>query len=239
MQQDTRESASPPSHIAFIMDGNRRWAKTRGLPLVEGYRRGIMAFRNAIPAVAERGVEFATFWGFSTENWRRARHELDALFGLFRQGIEDSAEWFSRHNARLRVSGRTRDFPDFIQSALDRLVAATRPNTGLTVNLALSYGGRDEIRHVAERIASETNGNPAAIAAIDEEAVSRHLYTAGLPDVDLVVRTGGERRLSGFLPWQTAYAELYFTDVLWPDFDARELDRALADFSARERNFGT
>ena len=225
-------------HLAVIMDGNRRWAKLQRLPLIEGYRRGIQTFRNAIPIVASRGIPLATFWGFSTENWRRPAKELEPLFNLFRRGVEESIEWFDRHNARLVTSGRLSDFPEFLKQAILRIVAATESNSGFTANLALSYGGRDEIIEVARRLAAETRGDPEAIARVDETAVSRHLYTAGLPDVDLLIRTGGERRLSGFLPWQAAYAELYFTDTLWPDFTAEELDRALEFFATRKRNFG-
>ncbi len=229
---------SVPQHVAIIMDGNRRWARVRGLPLVEGYRRGIGAFRNAIPAAVKRRIPVATFWGFSTENWHRSPRELHTLFGLFRHAIAESRAWLTRSNARLRISGRLQDFPDDLRRAAEAVIAATKANTGLTVNLALSYGGRDEIQHVARQLAQETNGDPKAIAAINEATVERHLYTSGLPDVDLMIRTGGEKRLSGFLPWQAAYAELYFSDTLWPDFDEAELDRALEDYAQRKRNFG-
>lgn len=221
------------------MDGNRRWAHTHNLPLVEGYRRGIQAFRNAIPLAIQRRIPVATFWGFSTENWHRSPLELNTLFGLFRHAIAESREWLTRSNARLRISGRLQDFPEDLRRAAEAVIAATKANTGLTVNLALSYGGRDEIQHVARRVASEVAGNPDAIEAINEDTIARHLYTSGLPDVDLLIRTGGEKRLSGFLPWQAAYAELYFIDTLWPDFDERELDRALEDYAQRKRNFGT
>ncbi len=227
-----------PRHVAIIMDGNRRWAAQKRLPLSEGYRCGIQAFRNAIPAATARKIEVATFWGFSTENWRRSPAELRTLFGLFRLAITDSLGWLNRHNAKLRISGRLHDFPKDLAQAAERVMAATAPNSGLTVNLALSYGGREEIQHIARRVADETAGKPEAIAAVNEETIARHLYTSGLPDVDLLIRTGGEKRLSGFLPWQAAYAELHFTDVLWPDFDERELDAALADYAGRKRNFG-
>ena len=227
-----------PSHIAIIMDGNRRWANAQNLPLVEGYRRGIEAFRNAIPAVIGRKIPVATFWGFSTENWRRGPKELNPLFNLFRRGFEDAIESLNRHNARLVTSGRLEDFPAFLRKAVEKVVAATRSNTALIANLALSYGGRDEIQRVAKAIAAETKGDPQALAAVNETTVNRHLYTAGLPDVDFLIRTGGEKRLSGFLPWQAAYAELYFTDTLWPDFDEQELHLALADYAGRKRNFG-
>ncbi len=228
-----------PGHVAIIMDGNRRWAAAKHLPLSEGYRHGIQAFRNAIPAAIAQKIPVATFWGFSTENWRRSPAELRTLFALFRLAITDSLGWLNRHNARLRISGRLHDFPADLRRAAEKVIAATAANGGLTVNLALSYGGRDEIQHVARRVASETAGNPEAIAAVGEETINRHLYTAGLPDVDLVIRTGGEQRLSGFLPWQSAYAELYFTNVLWPDFNEAELDKALLDYAERKRNFGT
>ena len=227
-----------PQHVAVIMDGNRRWAKRHGLPLVEGYRHGIAAFRNAIPATVERGIPVATFWGFSTENWRRSGEELDTLFGLFRHAVTESLGWLKEHNARLRISGRLHDFPEDLRRAAEKVIAATAGNSGIIVNLALSYGGRDEIQHVIRQVSSETAGDPKAIAAVDAATVERHLYTAGLPDVDLVVRTGGERRLSGFLPWQAAYAELYFTDTLWPDFNPQELDKALGDYASRKKNFG-
>lgn len=229
---------SIPQHIAIIMDGNRRWAKEKGFPLVEGYRRGIQAFRNAIPAVINREIPVATFWGFSTENWLRSKRELNVLFSLFRRAIQESLGWLNRWNARLRISGQLHDFPEDLAKAAERLVEATAANTGLTVNLALSYGGREEIQHVVRQILQDARANPDAIGKIDENLISRYLYTNGLPDVDLVVRTGGEKRLSGFLPWQAAYAELYFTQTLWPDFDEKELDRALADFASRKRNFG-
>lgn len=234
-----QESMAAPQHIAVIMDGNRRWASSRGLPFVAGYRRGIEAFRNAVPLAIARHISVATFWGFSTENWRRSRKELDALFLLFRHAVVESLGWLNAHNARLRVSGRLHDFPEDLRRAAEEVIMATAGNTAMTVNLALSYGGRDEIQHVARRVASETAGDPKAIAAVNEETISRHLYTNGLPDVDLLIRTGGAKRLSGFLPWQAAYAELYFTDTLWPDFDAEELDRALRDYASRKRNFGT
>ena len=228
-----------PQHVAIIMDGNRRWARQRGFSLAEGYRRGIEAFKNAIPAVVSRNITVATFWGVSTENWRRTPSELETLFSIFRRAIDETVEWCNRHNARLVASGRLQDFPDYIRTNAERLIEATKTNTAATINLALSYGGREEIQHVVKRIAHETKGDERAVEAINEETIGRHLYTRGLPDVDLLIRTGGEKRLSGFLPWQTAYAELYFTDALWPDFDANELDRALADFSQRKRNFGT
>lgn len=239
MTNDTNADPAAPQHIAIIMDGNRRWAERRNLPLVVGYRRGIEAFRNAIPTAIARRIPVATFWGFSTENWKRAPAELSLLFGLFRRALTESLGWLNRHNARLRISGRLHDFPPDLRASAERVMAATQANDGLTVNLALSYGGRDEIQHVARQVASETAGDPQAVAAVSEETINRHLYTSGLPDVDLLIRTGGEKRLSGFLPWQAAYAELYFTDVLWPDFGEREFDRALADFARRKRNFGT
>ena len=239
MTNTPNTDAAVPQHVAIIMDGNRRWAAAKHLPLSEGYRHGIQTFRNAIPAAIARNIPVATFWGFSTENWRRSPTELRTLFRLFRLAVTDSLDWLNRHNARLRISGRLYDFPDDLRRAAEKVIAATAANSGLTVNLALSYGGRDEIQHVARGVASETAGDAKAIAAVSEETISRHLYTAGLPDVDLLIRTGGEKRLSGFLPWQSAYAELYFTDALWPDFDEQEFDRALEDYAQRKRNFGT
>lgn len=227
-----------PQHVAIIMDGNRRWAASRGMPKLEGYRHGVEAFKNTILALMARNVPVATFFAFSRENWRRTQEEISWLMGIFQELLTEGARWLAERGVQLRIAGRLEDFPTELARAAQTAMAKTAGNGRMTVAIALSYGGRDEILQAAKRMAGETRGDPTALAAITEDTFSSYLYTAGLPDVDLLIRTGGERRLSGFLPWQSVYAELYFSDVLWPDFDERELDKALADFAERKRNFG-
>lgn len=229
-----------PQHVAIIMDGNRRWAQSRGMPKLEGHRHGVEAFKKTFQALRERGIPVATFYTFSRENWRRAQEEISMLMLLFEQVFSEGVRWMREQGSdiRIRISGRIEDFPEKIAGLMRKAMADTKANTGMVINFALSYGGRAEILQAAGRMAEETRGDPTALAAITEDTFSNYLYTNGLPDVDLLIRTGGEQRLSGFLPWQSVYAELYFSDVLWPDFDERELDKALADFSERKRNFG-
>lgn len=227
-----------PTHIAFIMDGNRRWASARGLPKLEGHRHGLETLRQIILALAARNVPVATFFAFSTENWKRTQEEVSWFLNLCREFLSSSESWFREHDVQLRLSGRIDDFPSDLAEALRDTALATVGHSRMIVNIALSYGGREEILHMVRRIARETRGDPDAINAINEETINQNLYTAGLPDVDLLIRTSGEQRLSGFLPWQSVYAELYFTNACWPDFTEEELDRALADFSKRKRNFG-
>lgn len=228
-----------PTHVAVIMDGNRRWAVRNGLPKLEGHRRGLEALRKIIPAFIERKIPVASFFAFSTENWRRAEEEVSALMGLITRAFEEHFQWLREHNVRVRVAGRWSDFSEDIQKIFHEVTEATVANPGLTANFCLSYGGREELAQAARRAAAEAAGKPEAVAAIDEATLGRHLYTAGLPDVDLLIRTSGEQRISNFLLWQSAYAELYFTEKHWPDFTPEDLDRALAAFAARKRNFGT
>lgn len=228
-----------PRHVAVIIDGNRRWAEARGLPKIHGHRYGVEALKKLVPACIQRGLPVVSIFTFSTENWRRSSEEVSALLHIIGEVFRTEFAWLRDQGVQVRVSGRVSDFPEHVRKIFQEAVEATRENVKLVANFCLGYGGREEITAMVKAIAGSTQGDPAAIEAIDEAMVERHLYTAGLPDVDLVVRTGGEKRLSGFLPWQTVYAELYFTDVLWPDFDAKELDRALEFFRARKRNFGT
>ncbi len=220
------------------MDGNRRWAISRGLPKLEGHRHGVEAFKRTVEALIARNIPVASFFAFSHENWRRTQEEVSWLMGLFRELFTRGAEWIEEQGVRLRISGCVADFPPDLAEIMQHTVTRTADNQRMTVNMALSYGGREEIVQAVRKIAIETSGDPKAIAAINEESINRHLYTSGLPDVDLLIRTAGEKRLSGFLPWQSVYAELYFTETLWPDFNAAELDLAFADFSKRKRNFG-
>ncbi len=227
-----------PQHVGVIIDGNRRWAVKRGLPKFEGHRYGLETLKKLLRAVISRGIPVVSIFIFSTENWRRTSEEVSTFMALIKNAFRDNLEWLKGEGVQVRISGRLTDFSDDVRAIFREVVAATKDNTKLIANFCLSYGGREEITEMAKRVAADTKGDPHAIAAITEETVARHLYTAGLPDVDLLVRTGGERRLSGFLPWQSIYAELYFTDTLWPDFTEEELDRALEFFSTRKRNFG-
>lgn len=223
-----------PRHVAIIMDGNGRWAERRGLPRLEGHRAGITAVRATVERLNQYQVKYVTVYSFSTENWRRPPEEVNGLFRLIEEMVDKEAEELHRNNIRVRHLGRLEGFSASIQQAIKKLVELTRNDTGLTLGFAFNYGGRLEIVDAVRQLVTE--GIPAQ--KIDEEFLSRYLYTAGLPDVDLVIRTGGELRISNFLLWQAAYAEYYFTDVLWPDFDAVEVDNALLAYSQRRRRFG-
>lgn len=235
---DQMKAAAIPRHIAIIMDGNRRWATEHGLPKFIGHRHGIDALKVVVPALMKRGIPVATFFAFSRENWRRTKEEVSWLMGLFHEFMVEGVAWLHERGVRLRVSGRLDDFPSDLARLAEKAMVKTKTNNTMTVNMALSYGGREEIRQMVQRLAAETKGDPRAIETISEERISQNLYTAGLPDVDLLIRTGGEKRLSGFLPWQAVYAELYFTNMFWPDFNEAALDAALADYAGRKRNFG-
>lgn len=229
---------SIPKHVAIIIDGNRRWAVASGFSKLEGHRHGLEALKKLFPVIIARGISVVSIFAFSTENWRRAAVEVSALMTLIKSAFAEHFAWLKDQGVQVRISGRTSDFAEDIRGVFKKAAEDTQGNTKLIANFCLSYGGREEITETARRIAKETGGDPAAIAAVNDETVERNLYTTGLPDVDLVIRTGGEKRLSGFLPWQSVYAELYFTETLWPDFGEQELDRALADFAERKRNFG-
>ena len=229
-----KDIAPLPRHVAIIMDGNGRWAERRGLPRLEGHRAGITAVRATVERLNQYQVKYVTIYSFSTENWRRPPEEVNGLFRLIEEMVDKEAEELHRNNIRVRHLGRLDGFSASIQQAIKKLVELTRNNTGLTLGFAFNYGGRLEIVDAVRQLVTE--GIPAQ--KIDEELLSRYLYTAGLPDVDLVIRTGGELRISNFLLWQAAYAEYYFTDVLWPDFDAAEVDDALLAYSQRRRRFG-
>lgn len=229
---------SVPQHIGIIIDGNRRWAVKNGMSKLEGHRYGAENLKKLLPAIIACGIPAVSIYTFSTENWRRTREEVEALTALIAKVFRDYFDWFKEQGARVRISGQTEDFSPEIQEVFRRAVEGTRENAKITANFCLSYGGREEIIQMVRRVAGETKGDAEAIAKIDEVVVEKNLYTAGLPDVDLIIRTGGAKRLSGFLPWQTTYAELYFTEVLWPDFNEKELDKALEYFAGVKRNFG-
>lgn len=227
-----------PVHVAIIMDGNGRWAAARGLPRVAGHRRGVEAARRAVTAAGEIGVRYLTLFGFSSENWKRPSAEIDDLMGLLRHYLRGEIAELHRNGVRLRVIGdRAKLEPDIV-TLIAKAEEMTRHNEGLTLIVALSYGSRAELTAAAREIARAAKSGTVALDAIDEAVVERHLSTAGIPDPDLLIRTSGEKRLSNFLLWQSAYTELVFIDTLWPDFTKRDLEDAIREFQRRERRYG-
>ena len=224
----------PPRHVAIIMDGNGRWAKKRGLPRLVGHNAGGDNIRPVVKVFADHGVKYLTLYMFSTENWNRPRIEVAGLLSLLARKIDKETQAFHRENIRLVHLGRLDRLSQKLRDKVLGAVELTKNNTGLTLCLAFDYGGRDEIVQAARRIAT------AGIADdnIDESEFVRHLYTPEIPDPDLVIRTGGESRLSNFLLWEAAYSELYFTAVLWPDFRRKEIEEALSEYKRRQRRFG-
>jgi len=227
-----------PRHVAIIMDGNGRWAKARGLPRVAGHRRGAEAVRNAVEAAGALGVRYLTLFGFSSENWRRPESEIADLMGLLRHYLRSEIAELHAKGVRVRVIGDRARLPADVRALVDSAEETTRANTSLDLVIALSYGARDEIVHAARALAAEAARGTLDPAAIDEAAFARRLFTADIPDPDLLVRTSGEKRISNFLLWQCAYAEFVFLDVLWPDFGRREFEAAIAEFGTRERRYG-
>ena len=227
-----------PRHVAIIMDGNGRWAQQRGLPRVAGHRAGAEAVRRTLQAAADAGVEVLTLYAFSSENWRRSDEEISDLKGLMRYYLERELDRLTAEGVRLRLLGDHRAFGAQMAAQLDAAVARTAGNSRLTLAVALNYGSRGELAKVAAKLAEKAAAGLIEPTAIDEAAIEAELDTAGLPNLDLLIRTSGEVRLSNFLLWQSAYAELLFTPVLWPDFDEAAFNSALEQFAARQRRFG-
>jgi undecaprenyl diphosphate synthase len=227
-----------PRHIAIIMDGNGRWAEARGLPRVAGHRSGAEAARRAVIAAAELGVPYLTLFGFSSENWKRASGEIRDLMGLLRHYLRAEVAELHKNGARLKVIGDLDRLAPDIRRLIEHTEEVTRDNSRITVTMALSYGGRAEIVAAVRTIAGKAASGRLAAELIDEECVSRHLFTAELPDPDLLIRTSGEQRISNFLLWQCAYSELVFIKTLWPDFSRRDLEQAIGEFCGRERRYG-
>jgi undecaprenyl diphosphate synthase len=227
-----------PRHIAIIMDGNGRWARERGLPRTEGHRRGADSVRRVVEACGELGVEFLTLYAFSSENWKRPKREVEALMRLLQQFLKSRTAEMMEQNVRLQAIGRLHDLPEACQTELHRSITKTAQNTGLTLILALSYGGREEIIDGVKSLLESVERGHLDKAMIDGEVFSKHLYTRYYPDPDLLIRTSGELRLSNFLLWQMSYTEFYVTETLWPDFGREALLEALRAFNARSRRFG-
>lgn len=223
-----------PKHVAFIMDGNGRWAKQRGMPRLEGHAAGIKNLRSITRCLDQHGIKYITLYGFSTENWNRPKDEVDGLFRLLSSAVEEESIECHKNGIRLQHIGRLKELTLEMRQAISKAIELTKNNTGMTLTFAFNYGGRLEILDAVRRLIID--GIPPQ--DIDEKLFSNYLYTAGVPDVDLVIRTGGEIRISNFLMWQAAYSEYYFTPTLWPDFNEEELNKALLSYSQRQRRFG-
>ncbi|MGH7000549.1 MAG: isoprenyl transferase [Stellaceae bacterium] len=238
MNDFSSQDRRPPVHVAIIMDGNGRWAKARGLPRVAGHRAGAEAVRRTLTASVELGIKYLTLFGFSSENWKRPADEVSDLMGLLRHYIRGEIAELHRNGVRLRVIGDRAKLPADIVAMIDNAETLTAGNDRLNLSIALSYGGRAEIALAARRLAEDVAAGRVAPAAIDEDAFAAKLLTADIPDPDLLIRTSGEQRISNFLLWQTAYAELVFTPTLWPDFAKGDLEKAVRDFHGRDRRYG-
>jgi undecaprenyl diphosphate synthase len=227
-----------PRHIAIIMDGNGRWAQARGLPRIAGHRRGAEAVRRTLTAAGELGIPYLTLFGFSSENWKRPLGEVDDLMGLLRHYLRGEIAELHKNGVRIRVIGEISRLSPDIVTLIDNAEALTRDNQRINLTIALSYGGRAEMVAATRAIAAKVAAGRLPVEAIDEDLIASHLFTADLPDPDLLIRTSGEQRLSNFLLWQCAYAELVFTKTLWPDFGRGDLEQAIADYCCRERRYG-
>lgn len=225
------DSAALPVHLGIIMDGNRRWARAQGKPTLEGHRQGLEAFKDVSLAAFDRGIKYVSAYAFSTENWQRTQEEVSYLMGLVVKGVEKHLETFHKAGIRLLMLGNRQGVSTKVLKAIDQAVDTTANNTRGTLAICLNYGGHEEIAQAAQAVAN-------AGQAISPQNLSQHLYAAAMPPIDLLIRTSGEQRLSGFMLWRAAYAELYFTDTLWPDFTEQDLDKALKDYVTRQRRFG-
>lgn len=236
--QSQINSDKVPQHIAIIMDGNGRWAKQRGQHRVFGHESGAESVKKIVKGCLEVGIPYLTLYTFSTENWNRPQQEVDMLMSMLISSLENELEDLQRNKICIKNIGSSMNLPVDVLAALDNVTNLTQKNQNITVTLALNYGGKEELTQVMREVAVKVKNNIISVEKIDESTINKHLYTQNLPDVDLLIRTGGEKRLSNFLLWQLAYAELYFTDVLWPDFTKKELFKAIIDFQNRERRFG-
>lgn len=239
-KSDVPKAREVPRHIAVTMDGNGRWAKKRGLPRSAGHAAGAETFRTIATYCKDIGVRYFTVYAFSTENWKRPQEEVDALMDLFRKYLREAAETMAARGVAVRILGDLTPLPGDIKALIQETseIADTLGEDAATASLCINYGGRDEIKNAARRIAERVRAGELSPEEITEDTVSAALYTAHMPDPDLIIRPSGEIRLSNFLLWQSAYAEYYFTPVLWPDFTTKDMDAAIADFNRRSRRFG-
>jgi undecaprenyl diphosphate synthase len=237
-QETDSDERRLPRHIAVIMDGNGRWAQRRGLPRYAGHPVGVEAVRRIVEACVERGIQVLTLFAFSSENWQRPQKEVSLIMDLFIRSLKKEARRLHRNGVKLRIIGDREAFSDKLQRHITEVESLTADNTGLVLQVAANYGGRWDITHAARLLAERVRAGELEPEQVDEAVLAGALSFPRLPEPDLFIRTGGERRLSNFLLWQCAYTELYFTDILWPDFDGKALDEALQDFASRERRFG-
>ena len=227
-----------PKHIAIIMDGNGRWAKNRGKLRIFGHENGTKSVKNIVESCSNLGIQCLTLYAFSTENWNRPKLEVKTLMSLLISSLKRETDKLQKNNIRLNPIGNLNLLPLKVSKELFQVVETTKSNSGMVLNLALSYGSRDEIINCVKEIGEKIKNNLISFEKIDETVINQHLYTQNLPDVDLLIRTSGEQRVSNFLLWQIAYAELYFTKVLWPDFTEQDLYKAIDNYQKRERRFG-
>ena len=227
-----------PTHIAIIMDGNRRWARNHNLDVKLGHKKGAETLENIVRYCNKIGIKYLTVYAFSTENWKRSKEEVGALMLLLQNYLDDFAKRADTENIRINMIGNRENLSKGLLKSIYNAVQRTENNTGLTFNVAFNYGGRDEIVKAVRSIAEDVKNNIIDIEEIDEELISKNLYTKNTPDPDLMIRTSGEIRISNFLPWQLIYSEFYFTDKLWPDFTSEDLDKAILEYNKRTRKFG-
>lgn len=232
------ENQNMPKHIAIIMDGNRRWAKNRMLPIKLGHKQGSETLKKVVRYANSIGLEYITVYAFSTENWKRSEEEVTALMSLLESYLEDFAKEADTENIVIRVLGDLTALSESLQESIQKTMERTKDNTGTIFNIALNYGGRNEIVNAIQNISKEVLEGKIKLEDINEELVSKHLYTQNIPDPDLLIRTSGELRLSGFLPWQSVYSEFIFLEKLWPDFTPEDLAEAIEVFKKRNRKFG-
>lgn len=227
-----------PKHIAIIMDGNRRWARAQGKPAAFGHKAGAKTLENIVRYANKIGLEYITVYAFSTENWKRAEDEVNALMMLLQNYLDEYSKRANSENIRVEILGDITALSQNMQKSIIDCMERTKNNTGVTFNIALNYGGRDEIIKSVKKIANQVKNNELEIESINEEIIANNLYTAGQPDPDLLIRTSGELRLSNFLPWQLVYSEFLFIDKNWPDFTEEDLDNAIIEYQKRTRKFG-
>lgn len=237
-KKDIIQKDKLPQHVAIIMDGNGRWAKQKGLLRVFGHEKGAKAVKKVVESSAELGVKFLTLYAFSTENWNRPKIEVNTLMKLLIKSLKKEVKTLQDNNIKLMAIGCLKDLPQKAFKELTQVIEQTKNNTAMTLTLALSYGSREELINAVREISHKVKNNIISEETIDELIINEHLYTQNLPDVDLLIRTSGEQRISNFLLWQIAYAELYFTNILWPDFKKQDLHDALINYQNRERRFG-
>lgn len=233
-----QEMNNLPTHIAIIMDGNRRWAKNNNLDVKFGHKKGAETLERIVRYCNKIGIKYLTVYAFSTENWKRSKEEVGALMLLLQTYLNDFAKRADTENIKINMLGNRDELSKGLLKSIDKTIERTQNNTGLTFNVAFNYGGRNEIVNAVKEIASKVKNGDVSVEEIDEEMISNNLYTKGMPDPDLMIRTSGEIRTSNFLPWQLVYSEFYFTDKLWPDFSEEDLDEAIEVFNGRHRKFG-